>query len=88
MNKRNNAITIQSSPNYQNTIANELSFSGMGIFSGQDVSITLKPGSVNSGIVFFNGKEEIPARINNVDDVPNRTRLKKMASLSRLWNTF
>ena len=77
MNKSNNAITIRTSPDNQNTIANELTFCGIGIFSGQNTSITLKPASINTGIIFHNGKKEIPAKISCVNEIPNRTRLEK-----------
>ena len=38
----------------QQTLANAVSCAGVGLHSGQPVSLTLRPASPNSGIVFVN----------------------------------
>ena len=50
---------------FQHTIAKEVSYSGIGLHSGKDVLITLKPAAVNTGVTFIRtdipGKPEIRA---------------------------
>jgi len=63
----------------QRTVEHEAEYSGTGINSGEQVTIRIKPGAPNTGIVFVRtdlpGKPEIPARIENVGTRPFRTSL-------------
>ncbi|GBD99019.1 UDP-3-O-[3-hydroxymyristoyl] N-acetylglucosamine deacetylase [bacterium BMS3Abin07] len=38
---------------YQKTIANEISFEGVGLHTGKLCSVTLRPADINTGIIFF-----------------------------------
>ncbi len=63
----------------QQTIADEIEFTGVGLHSGADVKLILKPAKENTGIVFKrtdvdNGKE-VSATYNNVKDTKNCTCL-------------
>ena len=44
----------------QVTLANTVSYSGVGLHSGKEVRMTLKPASENTGIVFI--RTDLPAR--------------------------
>lgn len=63
----------------QHTIKQEVSYSGIGLHSGKDVLMTLKPGDVNTGIVFvrtdLEGKPEIQACPENVSSTVKATTL-------------
>ncbi len=63
----------------QHTIAKEISYSGIGLHSGKDVYITMKPAEVNTGIVFvrtdLEGKPEIKACPANVSSTVKATTL-------------
>lgn len=63
----------------QKTLCKEVSTSGVGLFTGESVSITLIPAPPNTGIVFqridLPGKPEIPARASFIREVPRSTRL-------------
>jgi UDP-3-O-[3-hydroxymyristoyl] N-acetylglucosamine deacetylase len=63
----------------QKTIQNEASASGIGLFTGEKVSIKILPLPPNSGIVFVRsdlpGKPEVPARLAFVREAPRCTRL-------------
>ncbi len=54
---------------YQKTIANEASISGIGLHTGQETTITFKPAEADSGIRFvrtdLEGRPEIPVRAEN-----------------------
>ena len=57
---------------YQHTIAKEVSYSGIGLHSGKDVLMTLKPAEADTGIVFgqtgnkgFAGKCKLHGKGNN-----------------------
>ena len=45
---------------YQHTIAKEVSYSGIGLHSGKDVLMTLKPAEADTGIVFV--RTDLPGR--------------------------
>ncbi len=71
---------IQSTPaEMQKTIQNEASTSGVGLFTGEKVSLKICPSPPNSGIVFkrvdLPGKPEIPALLSYVREAPRCTRL-------------
>jgi UDP-3-O-[3-hydroxymyristoyl] N-acetylglucosamine deacetylase/3-hydroxyacyl-[acyl-carrier-protein] dehydratase len=66
----------------QTTLAKECSYSGKGIHSGEETTVTFKPASADTGVVFvrtdIEGNPRIPARIENaaeVDRVARRTIL-------------
>jgi len=63
----------------QTTIADQVSVSGFGFWSGRDVNLTFKPGAADTGIVFIRtdlpGQPRIPAIIQNRADGPRRTTL-------------
>ncbi len=64
---------------YQHTIAKEVSYSGIGLHSGKDVLMTLKPAAENTGITFIRtdlpGKPEIKALAENVSSTVKATTL-------------
>lgn len=63
----------------QHTIAKEVTYTGIGLHSGKDVVMTLKPGEVNTGIVFIRtdipGLPEIKATPENVSSTVKATTL-------------
>lgn len=63
----------------QHTIKQEISYSGIGLHSGKEVLMTLKPGAADSGIVFvrtdMEGKPEIKACPENVSSTVKATTL-------------
>ena len=65
----------------QHTIAKEVSYSAMGLHSGKDVLITLKPAAVNTGVTFIRtdipGKPEIRALAENVSSTVKATTLSE-----------
>lgn len=66
---------------YQHTIAGEISYSGIGLHSGKDVLMTLKPGAPDTGIVFVRtdlaGCPEIKAAPENVSSTVKATTLSQ-----------
>src|SRR5688572_16404599 len=48
------AIKIGVRVRFQQTLANAVSCTGVGLHSGQSVSLTLRPAPTNTGIVFIN----------------------------------
>ena len=66
---------------FQHTIAKEVSYSGIGLHSGKDVLITLKPAAVNTGVTFIRtdipGKPEIRALAENVSSTVKATTLSE-----------
>jgi UDP-3-O-acyl N-acetylglucosamine deacetylase len=59
----------------QTTLGSDFSFSGIGVFSGDNVSFTARPSGPDTGMVFQRNGHDIPARIDLVEEVPNRTKL-------------
>ena len=63
----------------QQTLAKLVSYSGIGLHSGNDVSMTLLPAPVNTGIIFrrvdLESRFEIPARVKYVTDTSRSTTL-------------
>ena len=63
----------------QQTVHSQVSTSGIGLFTGEKVSLKISPGLPNQGIVFqrvdLPGKPEIPARLAFVQEAPRCTRL-------------
>ena len=66
---------------FQQTIAKEVSYSVIGLHSGKDVLITLKPAAVNTGVTFIRtdipGKPEIRALAENVSSTVKATTLSE-----------
>lgn len=64
----------------QRTIASEVSLSGLGIFTGAETTVTLKPAAPGTGIVFVRAdlpdRPAIPARPANLFDLASCTSLK------------
>ena len=71
------ALEIKKSEVPQATLGGEFGFRGIGIFSGRDEGFVAKPAKPDTGIIFLASGFEIPARIEFVEDVANRTRLRK-----------
>jgi len=65
----------------QRTVANEAELTGVGVNSGEQVNLKIKPAEPNTGIVFVRtdlpGNPEVPARIEYAGDRPFRTSLVK-----------
>ena len=59
----------------QTTLGSDFSFTGIGVFSGDSVAFTVRPSEPDSGMVFRRNGHDIPARIDLVEEVPNRTKL-------------
>ena len=64
----------------QKTIGKEVNFSGLGLFSGEQATVTIAPGEIDSGIIFIRDQDGktavINAMIQNVLKRPRRTCLK------------
>jgi UDP-3-O-[3-hydroxymyristoyl] N-acetylglucosamine deacetylase/3-hydroxyacyl-[acyl-carrier-protein] dehydratase len=65
----------------QRTIKKSISYSGIGLHTGNQTTITFKPAETNSGIVFvrkdLEGHPQIPALIENVVDIIRGTSIGK-----------
>lgn len=80
----------------QKTVGGTVSCSGIGVHSGKDVTLTIKPGDVNSGIRFFRidlpGKPNIQALFNNVVDTSLATVIGSdgviVSTIEHLMATF
>ena len=63
----------------QKTVKNEAFASGIGLFTGEKVSLKILPAPPNTGIIFqrvdLPGKPELPARLSFVREAPRCTRL-------------
>ena len=72
-------LTSDSSPFKQKTIKKEVSISGVGLFTGSKVSLTLKPAQENHGVVFqrvdLPDKPKIYAKLSYVKETPRCTIL-------------
>jgi UDP-3-O-acyl N-acetylglucosamine deacetylase len=66
-------------PRQQTTIADSVSVTGYGFWSGHDITLTFRPAKTNSGIVFVRtdlpGQPRIPAVVQNRVNGPRRTTL-------------
>jgi len=64
----------------QKTIAEPVTVKGKGLFSGKEVTLTLKPAEVDAGVVFVRtdlpNRVTIPARITELSPQPRRTVLR------------
>jgi UDP-3-O-[3-hydroxymyristoyl] N-acetylglucosamine deacetylase len=65
----------------QTTIAKAITYTGIGLHSGQDVTITIKPAPPDTGIVFVRidlpGAPQVAATANNVTNAMRATTLEK-----------
>ena len=65
----------------QQTLAKSTSFSGIGLHSGNKVSMTLLPAPPNSGVIFrrvdLDSRAEIPAQVGNVAETDRSTTLSR-----------
>ena len=61
----------------QKTILKEVSFSGIGLHSGEPVNITLLPDDIDTGINFFYKKKKIKASWKNAEISQLCTKIKK-----------
>ncbi len=61
----------------QRTLAEEISFEGVGIHTGKSSHLTIKPAPTDHGIVFFSGGEYIPATYEYVVSTKRSTSLGK-----------
>lgn len=72
-------LTVSVPAEMQKTFQGEASVCGVGLFTGEKVSLKIGPGPCNSGIVFqridLPGKPEIPALVPFVQKAPRCTRL-------------
>jgi len=71
------SLSLCESKSKQTTLGREFAFTGIGVFSGTEVGFTAIPSPENTGIVFKCDDVLIPAQIEFVEEVPNRTKLKK-----------
>jgi UDP-3-O-[3-hydroxymyristoyl] N-acetylglucosamine deacetylase len=71
--------SVQEPIKAQKTVKEEVITSGVGLFTGEKVSLKILPAPPNTGIVFqridLPGKPEIPARLSFVRESPRCTRL-------------
>ncbi len=69
---------------HQNTIGRPVTYTGIGLHSGRDVTITLKPASVDTGIVFervdLPGSPQVAAKASNVTAAMRATTLESGAA--------
>jgi UDP-3-O-[3-hydroxymyristoyl] N-acetylglucosamine deacetylase/3-hydroxyacyl-[acyl-carrier-protein] dehydratase len=67
-------------PDFQHTLAAAITISGVGIHSGQNVEMTLKPAEPNTGIVFkridLDGGPTVKADVDNVVDTTRSTTIE------------
>ena len=68
----------------QSTIANKISFSGIGIHTGKKVNINLLPSAPNTGIVF----KRIDLKYNNNIIVPNFNNVTEATLCTTVSNQF
>lgn len=76
----------------QTTIASEISLTGVGLHTGQDVKITFKPAPENNGFTFvrvdLEGEPIIEADANYVINTDRGTNLEKKGLKFKLQNMF
>ena len=58
---------------FQKTISKNIKIAGKGLFSGEKVTMILKPAPVSTGIIFIVNGQKIPANFNNIFDTSRRT---------------
>jgi UDP-3-O-[3-hydroxymyristoyl] N-acetylglucosamine deacetylase / 3-hydroxyacyl-[acyl-carrier-protein] dehydratase len=72
-------LSENKAPEYQHTLASEVTISGVGIHSGEMVNLRLKPAEAHTGIVFqrvdLPGKPTIKADVDNVVETTRSTTI-------------
>ena len=75
----------------QQTLKAPISFSGHGLHTGINVSMTILPAEGDTGLIFrridLEGKPEVPALCDFVTDTSRGTTIEKAPQRSRLSNT-
>ncbi len=71
---------VTTDTNHQQTLAGTAVVHGVGLFTGREVRLEMKPGAVDTGVVFrrmdLEGAPEIPAHVDHVVQRPRRTTLE------------
>ena len=71
---------------FQNTLKDVLVFHGIGVHSGRPVEMTLRPSSIQSGIIFkrldLTDHPEIPAKWSHVTETDFCTRISNKNNVS------
>ncbi len=66
----------------QKTLKEEVSLSGIGLHTGREVTLTIKPGKENTGFVFvrtdLEGNPQVEADVNYVTTTERGTTLEKL----------
>ncbi|MEW6007244.1 MAG: UDP-3-O-acyl-N-acetylglucosamine deacetylase [bacterium] len=70
-------MNLEQMNTYQHTINKEVSLSGIGLHTGQNITIALKPAPPNTGIVFIKDDVKIPAKLCYVSSSYRGISLKK-----------
>ena len=72
-------LSENKAPEYQHTLASEVTISGVGIHSGDTVTMRLKPAEAHTGIVFqrvdLPGKPSVKADVDNVIETTRSTTI-------------
>ncbi|RYY91618.1 MAG: UDP-3-O-[3-hydroxymyristoyl] N-acetylglucosamine deacetylase, partial [Chitinophagaceae bacterium] len=72
-------LSENKAPEYQHTLASEVTVSGVGIHSGETVTMHLKPSEVHTGVVFqrvdLPGKPSVKADVDNVIETTRSTTI-------------
>ncbi len=84
---------MQNSNLYQRTVANSLEVKGIGLHSGKEVTLRIRPSGANQGIVFMiknqGINEYIKADLSNVSSTPLATSLnQKIFTIEHLMASF
>lgn len=74
--------------NFQTTIRQPFPLSGVGLHSGQETKLILKPARPNSGIYFVKEGKKIPVSISNVKDARRGTSLDGVAVVEHLLSAL
>ncbi|HWJ92363.1 MAG TPA: UDP-3-O-acyl-N-acetylglucosamine deacetylase, partial [Flavisolibacter sp.] len=73
-------MQLKNCTDFQHTLASEIKISGVGIHTGQNVEMTLKPAEPNTGIVFrrtdLPGRPSVKADVDNVVDTTRSTTIE------------
>lgn len=68
-----------------------MEYSGIGLFTGEEVKLRFKPSSVNTGINFIRtdieGNPKIPANVETVSDCKQQISLKKQGVEIKKYRT-
>ena len=74
----------------QRTIKSPVTFQGTGLHSGDDITVTLRPAEVDTGVVFIRtdlaGKPRIPLRREAVLQRDRQTAIGKLDAMYGTWH--